>query len=580
MTFALLTALVALAAPPSTLVREKPKPFADEGACSVDHFCWENPLPVGVALHTAWIVAPDDVWTAGDGGALLHLVKERWQLEKKSPTTEKLTALWGSAPNDLWAVGPGVAMHFDGKAWTVIPRTEGSELAGVWGASRDLVFLAGTKLQRFDGHDWKVLFEDPRVKLLAVSGSGPKDVWAVGEETPDSGLPAHLVAVHFDGVAARKTGLPYPSSTATLAVGAPGEAWIGGERGLLLRLLGGAWKRVPSGSESETVVVGGARKGLLAFVGGKGFFELSGGAPLKRFSSPGLSLRSLATGPDGSFCGVGDSTLVRFDGKSLHFELRGSFGELRAIHGSSAKSVWAVGDKGLVLWRSDEGWMRLRAFTAASLRGVYADGTNVYVVGEDGAYRSNFDDFTRIALPAQVALGAVGGSGPDDVWITGAGGATFHFDGKGWSAIPTRTTLLLSSLAVVSPTDVWACGEGREAIHWDGKSWTTHQLPEAVSGIAVGERGAVFVSGGQQIWQWNGQKWLLSMKDAGTLTGLVRTGTGELLAFGEGHLLHEYNGVGWRRRELPPAGALRAGFSIGGTTWLVGSGAAILRRRQ
>lgn len=62
------------------------------------------------------------------------------------------------------------------------------------------------------------------------------------------------------------------------------------------------------------------------------------------------------------------------------------------------------------------------------------------------------------------------GTGPADVWAVGTEGTLAHFDGVGWSAVPSGTTSDLYGLGS-GPSDVWAVG-GRDVLHWVGTGWT------------------------------------------------------------------------------------------------------------
>src|SRR5437867_4478647 len=54
--------------------------FENGGECSVDHWCWEQPLPQGNALFGVFAVSDDDVWAVGGAGTILHYKGSHWSI--------------------------------------------------------------------------------------------------------------------------------------------------------------------------------------------------------------------------------------------------------------------------------------------------------------------------------------------------------------------------------------------------------------------------------------------------------------------------------------------------------------------
>lgn len=118
--------------------------------------------------------------------------------------------------------------------------------------------------------------------------------------------------------------------------------------------------------------------------------------------------------------------------------------------------------------------------------------------------------WTAVSLPVDV-FGAMAGTGHGDLWVVGSdrnpGGAGHHpaiahFDGTGWTAVPTPTyrnvrpgpddRARLTAVVPVSATDAWAFGVHVDgdtgggspgqtvlALHWDGTRW--RQAPKALT---------------------------------------------------------------------------------------------------
>lgn len=90
---------------------------------------------------------------------------------------------------------------------------------------------------------------------------------------------------------------------------------------------------------------------------------------------------------------------------------------------------------------------------------------------------------------ASVALNAIWGSGPNDVWVVGTRGYAAHFDGTKWESRSAKTLLALFSIWGSGPTDVWAGNSGKSLFHWQGTEWQESTLPP-------GENRAVIALGG------------------------------------------------------------------------------------
>lgn len=87
--------------------------------------------------------------------------------------------------------------------------------------------------------------------------------------------------------------------------------------------------------------------------------------------------------------------------------------------------------------------------------------------------------------PTGEELWAVDGSSPNDVWAVGTGfwGDTYrdrslilHWDGTGWSRVPSPDVGSLGDVAAVSVEEAWAVGGGT-ILHWDGAAWERSPHP-------------------------------------------------------------------------------------------------------
>ena len=130
------------------------------------------------------------------------------------------------------------------------PSGGSGSLYGVWGSSRSNVIAvgAGGRITRYNGTSWSAMTSPTSRNLSRVAGSGPNDVWAVGDS----------VLIHFDGsqwtsfpVSGRGPWLvsrvPSPFQglfQVGLWVRGPKEAYVGAENGTIARWDGAGWREM------------------------------------------------------------------------------------------------------------------------------------------------------------------------------------------------------------------------------------------------------------------------------------------------------------------------------------------------
>src|SRR5262249_22681839 len=131
------------------------------------------------------------------------------------------------------------------------------------------------------------------------------------------------------------------------------------------------------------------------------------------------------------------------------------------------------------------------------------------------------------------AFTAMGGSGPNDVWVVGDdGGDTgpaniLHWDGSAWSRnFSSDAFFVLNGVWASAPDDAWIVGNNGNILHWDGSNWSltgavTSGTTESLQGIwgstandvwAVGQHGTVL--------RWDGTHW--RPIPSGTIDALMR----------------------------------------------------------
>jgi DNA-binding beta-propeller fold protein YncE len=123
-----------------------------------------------IALRTIWGSATNDIFAAGESGAILHSAGTAWST-MASDTSQWLNALWGSSEDDIFGVGEnGTIVHYNGTAWSTMESGVYETLHGVYGDAPDNVYAVGDNavVLHFDGTAWSVLL---------AGGISLRDVW-------------------------------------------------------------------------------------------------------------------------------------------------------------------------------------------------------------------------------------------------------------------------------------------------------------------------------------------------------------------------------------------------------------------
>jgi hypothetical protein len=134
--------------------------------------------------------------------------------------------------------------------------------------------------------------------------------------------------------------------------------------------------------------------------------------------------------------------------------------------------------------------------------------------------------WARVELPPHVRLRQLGGSGPNDVWLSDEKGALFHSDGGAWCrmVLPATPDHAGAHFVVAGPRELWAWGFSKKGIsaeeaatiasildvdpkqmkpsemttdvllHWDGTAFRIEEPPTHITGMAGG-KGTLFALG-------------------------------------------------------------------------------------
>ncbi|MET0384359.1 MAG: hypothetical protein ABW321_00295 [Polyangiales bacterium] len=233
---------------------------------------------------------------------------------------------------------------------------------------------------------------------------------------------------------------------------------------------------------------------------------------------------------------------------------------LRAVWGSSASDVWAVGNDGALLHYDGHAWSAARSDTTSHLTGVSGTAADdVWAVGENGAVLHYDGRVWRVLDDARdgVTLLTVSSLSRSDVWVAGlsdnAAIVRRYHDGA-----VAETQALPGSTGIwrawpVSPTDMWFVGSDRQAnsfiMHLQDGKWEHRPLRggpmRAVFGVASNDVWAGAYDG--SLHHWDGNKWEKASTtiEGAHWLGLWGSSTTDIWAYGVGGVLGHYDGKTW-----------------------------------
>jgi hypothetical protein len=336
----------------------------------------EMPSTSGGILYGVWGSRSDDVWAVGDWGAIVHWDGRAWSAPAApaapaGPPYLLLYTVWGGGPEDVWAFGDDEmglgALHWNGQTWARTELLDAAALGAspsqwatcpggecedpgtipraVWGSGSDDIWVGASTANddiragggpsffvHWDGHAWSLDSTldagiAASMRLAAMWGNGPKDVWAVGEvavdpQTEEAGDQLG-VAVHWDG--ARWSAVTSLSSTdlaqpfRSVWSSGPDDVWIGAATAVL-HWDGQTWSQSISGPNDSIYVISGSSSSDVWAVTTDGFDMSSAshwnGTSWQQFTVPSVGAGSLiAISPTNAWLHDGLS-VAHWDGTS------------------------------------------------------------------------------------------------------------------------------------------------------------------------------------------------------------------------------------------------------------------------
>jgi len=547
--------------------------------CSPDGWCWRNPWPQGNKLND--IAGDGDaVWVVGARGTIMQRDGDGWQ-GADAGTDVDLEGVWVSG-DTVVAVGHGALVERTSGTWAKADVGD-AKLEAVWG-SGDVAFAVGRKgaLWEKKGGSWIQGKSGVENHLNAIWGTGPSDVYAVGEE----------VVLHFDGSAWSKKPAPTAKQlqkVTFLGVWGSGPSdvyavgWHRKSGRMVMHYDGKAWAEQKTDAKKMRTLYDVWSSGSDAFIVGTRVALEGGGGSWSAWGLPAVDLFGVWGKSASNVMAVGArGQIYAYDG-AVEAVSRGATATLEAATSDGSGTVWAVGEKGIVLKGGADGYAKVDAGTTARLRGVAAKGDDVVIVGDGGTVVEGSGSLKAGRAGISDDLHAVTFAGDTPVAVGAAGAVVRKVDGA-WKRLKNPSQEDLEAIwstgdvafavgkrgTVLKITDtVEALRSGTDA-HLFGVSGTT-----ASDMVAVGRDGSVLVYDGSAF------KMLPKVKDPlgrdAWLTGVaaadgayaITGGNGTIATLSGGNVEAQRSGV---------ADMLRAAVAIDGAWVVVGDHGAVLHR--
>jgi hypothetical protein len=374
----------------------------------------------------------------------------------------------------------------------VSPEVTANRLNAVWGSGPKDVWAVGDggTIVHYDGTVWQRVASGTDAHLLGVSGTSERDVWFVGEDG---------TAIHYDGFALDAARGPSPAAHLIAAHAiAPNDVWMA--------------------TGNQHFPVDGQRFGAVFHWDGSSWRDL-------RPEPGGTFHRALWATASNDVWLTGDGT-YHYDGTAW-----------RHVFGLGGSDIWGISSTSA--WIPDE--------TSSDV---------IWHIGGANTVRSRDGDEHRKLL-------GIWGSSERDLWSVGSQGYILHYDGSGWTAVESGTTRTLTAVWGSSARDVWAVGELGTILQYDGSSWSTavpDRIPErspTFNAIWAASDEEQWIATSAGIFAYDGRtqtrRWgpdaMAQAPDYRSVWGTTRD---NVVAVGSSGAIAEFDGKQWTREASSP----------------------------
>jgi hypothetical protein len=273
----------------------------------------------------------------------------------------------------------------------------------------------------------------------------------------------------------------------------------------------------------------------------------------------------------------------------------------RALWGSSAADVYAAGNAGVMRWNGAAWsyldpvrWRSLYDVAGTSAASVWAVGDNGVMVHWDGAAWTGlvYDGAAVQPLPLgefapparRITLRGAWAAAPSTVVAVGDSGTALVFDGTAWTVRATGTTAALTDVWGSSAASFYATtADGRILRFGAGTVAAVAgvQAPGALRAVWGSSAGNVYAVGdGGMVYRFDGAVWTrVRLPTRATLYAVWGSSAGEVYVAGAEGALYRFDGTRWTPEKRPGgSGQVFGVWGSAGTVYAAGAGGFIGRR--
>ncbi|MBN2496240.1 MAG: putative metal-binding motif-containing protein [Deltaproteobacteria bacterium] len=300
----------------------------------------------------------------------------------------------------------------------------------------------------------------------------------------------------------------------------------------------------------------------------------------------GYNLRAIyAAAPDdvwavGAPSQMGDLA-AHWNGVSWSLVDIGSDEGLNDIHGAGPNEVWAAGVYGHAFRWDGHSWSGrqtplypVKMIWVSASDDVWAS-TSDELAHWDGSSWTEYENY--MFFVADLWAEASG-----DAWAVGGDGEAYRYRAGAWEPWPTQSAEDLYAVWGSGPDDVWAGGYGGALQHWDGSAWSAVGVTGGYGHFyalwgAASDR--IWATERQRIYRYNGSSWSQSGSfELGFLQGLHGSSQGDVWACGGAGALVHFDGADWSTLTTGHQGEFRAAWSASpDAVWAVGNMGRVIR---
>ena len=532
-----------------------------------------------------------------------------------------ISAAWAASPTDVFATAYPFYYRFNGTNWTKLAGNSFG-VAAMWGSSASDVFGVGETLRRFNGTAWTEMSSPTTQRLRAVWGSGPTNVFAVGQGG---------TIIRFNGTSWSQMLSPTTANLTGVSGVGPNLAFAVAENGGMIKFDGTQWTMVSSPTTNFLTAVWMASSTLGYAVGLEGAFKYNGTSwsADPTYSQVNFVPRAVwGSSPSNVVLAGSAGQMMRFDGVTWNgiprktstefFTLTGSGAtsfafasnvtvqstgntstlltsapDLRSVWAVDANTAFAVGDDG-VIWKYANGaWQSQSTGTLARFNDVWAASpTQAIAVGVDVAnnasvaYRFDGLSWQPVALTGTAALVSLWGTSFSNLIAGSRFSPLQRFNGTAWSSATATNPGDLIALWGTSDTDYLLVGSEGFAARFDGAGGITRlSTGTTVPFVSVwGSSPNNYFIGTNQgsIWRFNGTSFtpMTVPQNLSAVYALWGTGPSQLFAVDFNGGVIRFDGTQWvRLREGGDNSFFNAVHGVASKLFAVGPGGAAMVTR-